>query len=166
MIEKRFFLSFTLVEALITLFLIGILTSVSFFGLKENTERERLNGETFRVQTIIEKFRSEGFSFAEGRGIHFERNSSNFFVFEDKNGDKIYQPSDTQIASFSLASPIKITQIYDENGNPISSGILELYFLPPFQVFFNGVTASSSKIELKEKTSISINSLGVIEVNF
>lgn len=161
MLGKKIFLSFTLVEALITVFLIIILTSISISGLKENTERERLNTETFRVQSIIEKFRTEGFSLEKGRGIHFERNSSNILVFEDKNGNKTYQPGETQI--ISLTSGIEITNLY-KDGNSIPT--LDLYFLPPFQVFFNGDSPSSGKIELKGQRSISINSLGVIEVNF
>lgn len=165
MTGEKFFFSFTLLEVLIAVFLILILTSISFFGLKENYERERLSAETFRVQSIIEKFRSEGFSLKEGRGIHFKKNSSNILVFEDKNNNKTYQLADTQIASFSLDIPI--SQLYDERGNSISE--LDLYFLPHFQVFFNGITTSLSKIELKGQKStstISINSLGIIEVNF
>lgn len=129
--------------------------------------RQRLIEETYKLEGIIQKTRSEGFGSDKGKGIHFDTSPSSLIIFQDdENKNQTYQPSDTEFSSPSLLPGIEISNLY-KGGSSIPSEDMDLYFLPSFQVYIDGDLSSSSTIELRsgnQTTTISINPLGVTEI--
>lgn len=127
----------TLIELLITLLIISIIVSASFFGYREMGKRLALRRAAYEITSNIEKVREMAMSAQKfegsiprgGYGIHFNRDNPNEYVlFADLDlgggPDRIYTGIDEKVKKIYLERAIEISAV-------IPSNPINIVFLPP-----------------------------------
>ncbi len=173
---------FTLLEVLITLFIITLLTAMFLTNYRSGSRNTDL---TFAAQKLVSDIRMaqnnslgsvlyNATTTSGGWGIHFDTsNNTKYLIFADKNNNKLYDNGEAIDAfggrTVALPANIIIDNI-DSGGS--SRTQIDVTFLPPdpvtriYWAAFSSSTAAT--IRLKETTqgktkNLNINVLGLVE---
>jgi len=180
---------FTLLEVIVTLFIITLLTSLFLTNYRAGSRNTDL---TFAMQKLVSDIRtaqnnSLGSVFYNatttlgGWGVHFDiaaGNNTAYFIFADQNNNKVYDNGEAVETAggqtITLPANIVIDRLIDSSGAGDSHFRLDITFLPPdpvTRIYWDGNSSSSkATIGLRETVqeqtkSLIVNKLGLIEIN-
>jgi Tfp pilus assembly protein FimT len=169
--------AFTLIELLISLFIIMLMVAMFLANYSAGTRSNNLSLGTQQMAEDLRTAQNKALgstqynsSFPKGGwGVHFTTASTTkYAIFADTNGDKVYQANEMfQITP--LPQSIVITGL--SNGSAQTS--LDITFLPPDPIvrIYNGTaTSTTGYIYLKNTITgataqVKVNILGLIQVN-
>lgn len=166
--DKKIELGFTLVEMLVSLFIIALLSGLVFANYRAGQKDRAV---IVQAETMVNDIRSvqnkaingvaTDSQVPYGYGIYVRPSSSNVYkIFADNNNDQSYQPSEA-IETITLQQGVTIASS--------SSDPLTVLFQPPFAIMYiNGVASSvagSASVTLQNSNgslqkTIVINNLG------
>ena len=135
---------FSLLEIIVVMSIISIMTAIFTTGHLKDRDRKALILETERVANDIRNARSYTFnttSFdssgppAGGFGIHFDKNSSSYTIFADKDIplDKVYSGVSEEYQKITLLENMKISDL-QINGGVVNSA--DVVFIPPYGIIY------------------------------
>lgn len=155
---KRNDAGFSLLEIIVVMAIIGIMVAVFAPGQSKNRDKKVLILAAERVANDIRSARSYTFnttSFSDvigppagGFGIHFDENSSAYFIFGDLDGDKIYKVDGSEkYQEITLSGGIEISDL-EINGAPIAVPA-DVVFTSPYGVtYINESNAAPRELEI------------------
>lgn len=110
---------FTLIEIMVTIFIIAMVSSIMVVNWRKNEKRYQLQ---MAVQGIIQNIRKAQDMALTGKkigsedvppsyGVYFDKqDADNYIIFGDKNGNNTYQPADDiSIDNISIESGVEIS---------------------------------------------------------
>jgi len=164
---------FTLAELLVSIFIIGLLSSLFLVNYRNTNQRSELGVEK---QKLVSNIRlAQNYSLgsktydnlatpAGGWGVHFaQAEPAQYFIFADINSNRAYDSGEFKETK-TLPSGITIDSL-----NPANN--LDIVFLPPDpRVYVNGQEYANALITLKENlnnstASVSANLFGLIDAD-
>ena len=164
---------FSLLEIIIVVVIIGIMAAVFVPGQLKNREKKTLALETERVANDIRSARSCTFNATSfngggppsgGFGIHFDENSSTYFIFADEDNTQVYESInangiDEKYRETILAEDIEITDLKIGAATPSSADIV---FTSPYGVtYINDDNTAGRKLEITVAGSAGSNVITV-----
>jgi len=155
----------TLIEVLITVTMIVILLSASFWGYKQRGRELELNRSVLEVISNIEKVREMAMSGQTqsgsrpegGFGIHFVQASGDYVIFVDANQNKLFD-SGEEIETLELTEQMVFSFVSPSNP-------LDIVFIPPSPDVFINTAKTTAEIVLNyagNTKKITVNSVGLI----
>lgn len=174
---------FTLVELVVSIFIIAIMTSLFLTNYHSTSKRTELKLVARKMVSDIRLAQNNSLGFVEygddhvpegGWGVHITTDADgNYIIFADNDFDKEYDSeteSDINKGAMVINIPegILIKTIKKEDGSSVNE--LDIVFLPPDPVvYINGEENKTVEITLEENSSnltvvISVNHLGLIDV--
>lgn len=132
-----FMKGFTLIEVLVTVFILGLLATVLVVQLNNNDPVKNLNRDARAVVNVLQLARSNansGYNAAagvHGYGVHADINSANYSLYADQNDNQQYDAAEA-ITNYALNQNNSFQANYDiffsltdatvyNNGNLLSS---------------------------------------------
>jgi prepilin-type N-terminal cleavage/methylation domain-containing protein len=173
---------FTLLETIITLFIITLMLALFLTGYREGSRNTDLN---FAAQKLASDLRTAqnnslgsvyygGAIPAGGWGIHFDTSAPTaYLLFADQNNDKIYNAGEAVDASGGQTVVLPANVVIDTlNSGGGNRAQLDVTFLPPDPLariyWLTNASSTAATITLRETTkgrikTLNVNILGLIE---
>ena len=170
-------LGFTIIELIVSIAIIGTMAGIFFANYHDGGIQTDLNGAVQKLASDIRLAQNFSLGTKEfgsitpkgGWGINFNKDSQEYFIFADDNGNYTYNesnnekynvikmPANITISSLKVSDSIVFTE-----GNAVNSA--DIVFLPPDpQTYINASTNQNIQITVRENVN---NTIGQIEVNF
>lgn len=86
-LERQRGFGFTLLEVMVTLVIIGIITSFAILSIPDNNRQEQLIEEAERLTALLKLNRQEAILLGQQRGLRLQQDAYEFVVF-DKNDNE------------------------------------------------------------------------------
>jgi len=162
---------FTLLELIVSVAIIGIVSSISIANYKSVNIQNRLVTSTHNLVNNLRLSQTYSLGSKEfggnissgGWGVYFNiANPDYYIIFADTNGDKDYTSSAEKHQQVELSKNVSINKISDIFHASLSE--LAITFVPPDPtIYINSSTINTASIILNEDIN---NSTSTISINF
>jgi len=159
---------FTLIELIVSIAIIGFVTTIGVVNYRSANKSSVLQLEAYKAATDIRRAQNMALGAIEFNGAvpaawgaHFNIASPDqYLIFADINDDKVYNASDGVLATIMLKNNVTLD----------IAGAINVAFVPPDPTtYLNGLSGGEVSINLKDqagnKYEIKVNVLGLIDVN-
>lgn len=163
---------FTMIELLVTVFIITLLSSLIFASYNSGQRKYVLSQSSQQLVSDLRQAQNMAMSGVDissyhGYGVHAEDNDNFYIFFADENGDSVYKSqNDTIIKTVNLPNLIKINSV-----SPSSN--LDIFFESPNPVTYINNDSSVGQVgtivlEIENTSlnkTITVTTAGLIQTN-